>query len=175
MNDPAPSRRPWRIAVCAPGDAGDDELAAAAEVGRRLAERGCVLVCGGLGGGMAAACRGAKLAGGATVGVLPGYDDKAANPWVDHVVCTGLGQARNAVVAATGHALIAVGGGVGTLSEVALGLRLGRPVVLLGGWAATLATAEGRAATEGVGAPLLVAATATEAVTMALAALDAPA
>ena len=84
---------------------------------------------------MAAACRGAKEAGGVTIGIIPGYDDRAANPWVDHVICTGLGQARNTLVAATGQALIAVGGGWGTLSEIALGLRLGRPVVLLGGWA----------------------------------------
>ena len=172
MNDPAPSRRPWRIAVCAPGDATDEELAAAEEVGRLLAARGCSLVCGGLGGAMAAACRGAKLGGGVTLGILPGYDEKAANPWVDHVVCTGLGQARNAVLAATAHALIAVGGGFGTLSEVALGLRLGRPAVLLGGWAPMLATAEGRAATERLGPPApILAATPAEAVDLALAAL----
>ena len=171
MSDPAPSPRPRRIAVCAPGDASDEELAAAEAVGRLLAERGCLLVCGGLGGAMAAACRGAKLAGGATLGVLPGYDDKAANPWVDHAVCTGLGQARNAVVAATGHALIAVGGGFGTLSEIALGLRLGRPVVLLGGWAPALAAAEARAATDRLRRAPAVATSPAEAVDLALAAL----
>jgi len=93
---------------------------------------------------MAAACRGAKEAGGVTIGIIPGYDDRAANPWVDHVICTGLGQARNALIAATGQALIAVGGGWGTLSEIALGLRLGRPVVLLGGWSDLLSSEEGR-------------------------------
>ncbi len=93
---------------------------------------------------MAAACRGAKAGGGTTIGILPGNEHTAANPWVDHTICTGLGQARNAVVAATGRVAIAVGGGFGTLSEIALALRLGRPVVLLGGWSATLDTDTGR-------------------------------
>lgn len=133
-----------RIAVCAPAEASDAELLVAGAVGRLLAERGCTLISGGLGGAMAAACRGAREAGGLTIGIIPGYDDRAANPWVEHVVCTGLGQARNALVAATGQALIAVGGGWGTLSEIALGLRLGRPVVLVGGWAELLLSDEGR-------------------------------
>ena len=166
-----PPRRPWRIAVCAPGDATDEEIVAAEAVGRLLGERGCTLVCGGLGGAMAAACRGAKAAGGVTLGIIPGYDEKAANPWVDHVVCTGLGQARNAIVAATGQAVIAVGGGFGTLSEIALGLRLGRPVILLVGWAPLLATVEGRTAIARLGTPVTIAATADEAVDRALAAL----
>ena len=160
-----------RVAVCAPGEATDDELAAAEAVGRLLATRGCVLVCGGLGGAMAAACRGAKAAAGTTLGILPGYDDRAANPWLDHVVCTGLGQARNAVVAATGQALIAVGGGFGTLSEIALGLRLGRPVVVLGGWGEVLASESGRSALAGLQGELLVATTPEEAVDLALASL----
>jgi uncharacterized protein (TIGR00725 family) len=133
-----------RIAVCAPGSASDEELVLAGAVGRLLAERGCTLVCGGLGGAMAAACRGAKEAGGVTIGILPGYDDRAANPWVDHVICTGLGQARNTLVAATGQALIAIGGGWGTLSEIALGLRLGRPAVLIGDWAEVFASEASR-------------------------------
>jgi uncharacterized protein (TIGR00725 family) len=137
--------RALRIAVCAPGSASDEELVLAGAIGRLLAERGCTLVCGGLGGAMAAACRGAKEAGGVTIGILPGYDERAANPWVDHVICTGLGQARNTLVAATGQALIAVGGGWGTLSEIALGLRLGRPVVLIGGWAEVFAAEASRA------------------------------
>ena len=134
-----PGGRAPRIAVCAPGTASDEELELARTVGRLLAERGCTLVCGGLGGAMAAACRGAKEADGVTIGIIPGYEERAANPWVDYVICTGLGQARNAVVAATGQALIAVGGGWGTLSEIALGVRLGRPVILLGGWRNLLA------------------------------------
>jgi len=167
----APSRRP-QIAVCAPGEATPEVVAMAEAVGRLVAERGYALVCGGLGGGMAAACRGAKGAGGTTIGILPGYEAKAANPWVDHAVCTGLGQARNALVAATGDALIAVGGGFGTLSEIALGLRLGRPVVLLGGWAAALSTPEARAALTGLAGTLYGATTPEAAVEAAMRALD---
>jgi uncharacterized protein (TIGR00725 family) len=159
-----------RISVCAPGSASDDELLLAGEVGRLLAERGCTLVCGGLGGAMAAACRGAKEAGGVTIGIIPGYDDRAANPWVDHVVCTGLGQARNTVVAATGQALIAVGGGWGTLSEIALGLRLGRPVVLLGGWSEVFASGAGREQMAELEGAIVVAETAEAAVEAAIAA-----
>lgn len=163
-------RRP-QIAVCGPGDATPEVQALAEAVGRLVATAGFALVCGGLGGAMAAACRGAKGAGGTTVGILPGYEAKAANPWVDHVVCTGLGQARNALVAASGDALIAVGGGFGTLSEIALGLRLGRPVVLLDGWAPVLATAEARAALAGRDGRLFWATTPEAAVQAALAAL----
>lgn len=170
MSEGAAARTPT-IAVCGPGEATDAELAAAERVGHLLAERGCVVVCGGLGGVMAAVCRGAKTGGGTTIGILPGYEARAANPWLDHVVCTGLGQARNAIVAATGQALIAVSGGFGTLSEIALGLRLGRPVVLLGGWAATFGSAEGRAALDAHGRSPLIAQTAADAVAQALAAL----
>jgi uncharacterized protein (TIGR00725 family) len=99
-----------------------------------LASRGVVLVCGGLGGAMEAACRGAKGAGGATVGILPGADRDDANEFVDVTIPTGLGQARNAVVTLAGDALIAIGGGHGTLSEIALALRRGRRVVGLETW-----------------------------------------
>jgi uncharacterized protein (TIGR00725 family) len=121
---------------------------------------------------MAAACRGAKEAGGVTIGILPGYDDRAANPWVEHVICTGLGQARNALVSATAQALIAVGGGWGTLSEIALGLRLGRPVVLVGGWANLLSTEEVRARLGDLEGTLIVAESAEAAVEAAIAALS---
>jgi uncharacterized protein (TIGR00725 family) len=164
----APSVRPLRVAVCAPGVATDDELAAADAVGRLVAESGATLICGGLGGAMAAACRGAKRAGGVTIGIVPGYDDKAANPWVDHVVCTGLGQARNVLVAATGQALIAVGGGAGTLSEIGLGVRLGRPVILLGGWSAALGAEAASSAWAQDGQPPIVASTPEEAVERAI-------
>ena len=117
-----------------PGDAGPDVLAAAESVGRELAQRGAVVVCGGLGGAMEAACRGAKAAGGTTVGLLPGADRAHANPYVDVAVATGLGEVRNALVARTADALVAVGGGYGTLSEIALALRAGKRVVGLGGW-----------------------------------------
>jgi uncharacterized protein (TIGR00725 family) len=111
---------------------GRDRVAEAEEVGRLLAERGCTVVTGGLDEVMAAAHRGAKAAGGATVAVLPGESHADANPWADHVVVTGIGHARNLAVAASGHAVIAVGGSYGTLAELALALRLGRPVVQLG-------------------------------------------
>lgn len=106
----------------------------AEEVGRRLAAVGSVLVCGGLGGVMAAACRGAASAGGTTVGILPGEDRHEANRWVTVPVATGLGELRNALVVRASDALVAVGGGAGTLSEIALALKLGRPVVGLGTW-----------------------------------------
>jgi uncharacterized protein (TIGR00725 family) len=106
---------------------------AAEEVGRLLAERGCSVVTGGLGEVMAAAHRGAKAAGGTTIAILPGEDRAAANPWADHAVVTGIGHARNLAVAASGDAVIAVGGSYGTIAEMAFALRLGRPVVALVG------------------------------------------
>ncbi len=137
MSEAVAKRQPC-IALCGAGDPTPEEREQAAVVGRLIGERGGVLVCGGLGGAMAAACEGAKRAGGITIGIIPGLDRAAANPWVDHVICTGLGQARNAVVVATAEAVIAVGGGWGTLSEIALALRIGRPTILLGGWATPL-------------------------------------
>ncbi len=107
--------------------------AAAEEVGRLLAEHGCVVVTGGLGEVMAAAHRGAKQAGGTTIAILPGERRADANPWADHVVATGVGHARNLAVAASGDAVIAVGGSFGTIAEMAFALRLGRPVVALEG------------------------------------------
>ena len=108
--------------------------AAAEEVGRLLAERGCTVVTGGLGGVMAAAHRGAKAAGGTTIAILPGESRDDANQWADHVVVTGIGHARNLAVVASGDVLVAVGGEWGTLSEIALAGVLGRPVVVLAGW-----------------------------------------
>jgi uncharacterized protein (TIGR00725 family) len=112
---------------------GEEWEAAAEEVGRLLAKRGCTVVTGGLGEVMAAAHRGAKSAGGATIAILPGDSRDAANPWADHVVVTGIGHARNLAVAASGDAVIAVGGSYGTIAEMALALRLGRRVVVLAG------------------------------------------
>jgi uncharacterized protein (TIGR00725 family) len=104
-------------------------------VGRLLAERGCTVVTGGLGEVMAAAARGAKSAGGPTIGILPGERREDVNEWVDHVVVTGVGHARNLAVAASGDAVIAVGGSWGTLAEIAFASRLGRRVVVLEpGW-----------------------------------------
>src|ERR1700679_2057470 len=90
--------------------------AAATEVGAALGSAGAIVVCGGLGGVMAAACRGAKSVGGVTVGILPGRDPSAANPWVDVVIPTGLGEARNALVVGAASAVIAIDGEYGTLS-----------------------------------------------------------
>ena len=112
---------------------GPEWEAAAEEVGRLLAERGCTVVTGGLDEVMAAAHRGAKEAGGTTIAILPGESREAANPWADHTVVTGIGHARNLAVAASGDAVIAVGGSYGTIAEMALGLRLGRRVVALEG------------------------------------------
>ena len=107
----------------------------AAEVGRLLAERGCTVVTGGLGEVMAAAARGAKSAGGTTIGIVPGESREAANEWIDHAVATGIGHARNLAVVASGDAVIAVGGRWGTLAEIGFARVLGRPVVVLEpGW-----------------------------------------
>jgi hypothetical protein len=121
-----------QISVVGAGNAEPDPAELAHEVGRLLAERGAVLVCGGLGGVMEAAARGAREAGGTTLGILPGESRAAANPWIEHAVVTGIGHARNLAVAASGDALIAVGGEWGTASEIALARKLGRPVVVLG-------------------------------------------
>jgi uncharacterized protein (TIGR00725 family) len=104
----------------------------AEEVGRLLAGRGCVVVCGGLDEVMAAAARGAKEAGGTTVGILPGDSVADANPWIDYAVATGTGHARNLAVVASCEAAIAVGGRWGTAAEIAYARLLGRPVVVLG-------------------------------------------
>lgn len=117
-----------------PSAGSESELGAAERVGRHLAERGAVLVCGGLGGAMEAACRGAKLAGGTTLGILPGTDRRDANRYVDVAVATGLAEGRNALVVRTADAVIAVGGAYGTLSEIALALRAGIAVVGLETW-----------------------------------------
>jgi uncharacterized protein (TIGR00725 family) len=125
---------PAAVAVVGPGEAAPEELEVAAEVGRLLAERGAMVVTGGLGGVMAAACRGAASAGGMTVGLLPGVDRSAANAWVRVAIPTGLGELRNGLVVRAVDAVIAVGGGYGTLSEVALALRARKPVVGVGSW-----------------------------------------
>jgi uncharacterized protein (TIGR00725 family) len=143
------------VAVVGPGEATPEEIATAEEVGRLLAERGAVLVCGGLGGVMEAACRGAKEDGGRTVGILPGSDRAAANPHVDVAIATGLGEARNALVVRAADVLIAVGGAYGTLSEIALALKTGTPVVGIRSW-------------ELAGRPLKEARDAREAVELAL-------
>lgn len=123
------------IAVIGPANCDGSTAAQARAVGREIARRGALLVCGGRGGVMAAACQGAKEAGGMTIGILPGTDRREANPFVDVPIVTGLGEARNAIVVRTADAVIAVRGGYGTLSEIGLALKMGRPVVGLGTWA----------------------------------------
>ena len=124
---------PW-IGVVGPSRAAAEDLQAAEEVGAELAGAGAVLVCGGLGGVMEAACRGAGVAGGSTVGLLPGEDRTAANPWVSVAIPTGLGEARNVLLVRAAEAIVAIGGGWGTLSEIALALRAGKTVVGLRTW-----------------------------------------
>jgi uncharacterized protein (TIGR00725 family) len=122
------------IAVIGAGTASAAECEWAEEVGRRIAHAGAVLVCGGLGGVMEAACRGARAAGGTTIGILPGTDRHEANDHVDVAIPTGIGEARNVVVVATADAVVAVGGEFGTLSEIALALKAGIPVIGLATW-----------------------------------------
>jgi hypothetical protein len=122
------------VGVVGAGTASVEEERAAEEVGRGLALGGAIVVCGGLGGVMEAACRGAKAGGGATVGILPGARRSDANRYVDVALPTGLGEMRNALVVRAADALVAVGGEFGTLSEIAFALKAGKPVIALGGW-----------------------------------------
>lgn len=125
--------RPY-VAVSGGGEAGDDACRAAEEVGAELARRGAVVLTGGLGGVMEAASRGAKAAGGLTIGILPSEDRTGANPWIDVALPTGMGEGRNVLLVRAADAVVAVAGEFGTLSEIALALRLGKPVVGLGTW-----------------------------------------
>jgi uncharacterized protein (TIGR00725 family) len=122
------------VAVIGDGFCSAETSLLAEEVGRLLAENGATVVCGGLGGVMEAACRGAKDAGGLTIGVLPGRRRRDANRYVDIPIVTGMGEARNIIVVSSGQSVIAVSGGFGTLSEIAHALKLGIPVVGLGTW-----------------------------------------
>jgi uncharacterized protein (TIGR00725 family) len=123
-----------QVAVCGPSDCDEQVADAAREVGRLLAERGAVLLCGGYGGVMAAAAEGAHRAGGTVVGILSGATGEGANPHLSIVLPTGLGEARNALIVKAADAVIVVGGSWGTLSELALARRRGVPVVSLHGW-----------------------------------------
>lgn len=134
MDAPGAPQTVPTIAVVGAGRASDREVADAHAVGRGLAAAGARIVCGGLGGVMAAACAGAHEAGGTTLGILPGLDRAEANPHVDIALPTGLGEGRNLLVVRAADALVAVGGAYGTLSEIALALRAGLPVVGLGTW-----------------------------------------
>jgi uncharacterized protein (TIGR00725 family) len=125
-----PIMRP-QIAVIGAARAVPEVQALAEGVGRLLGERGCTVVCGGLGGVMEAVAKGAREAGGAAIGLLPGESRQAGNAWLEHAIATGMGEARDLAVVASGDAVIAVGGGWGTLAEIGLARKLGREVVLL--------------------------------------------
>ncbi|MEW5763143.1 MAG: TIGR00725 family protein [Bacillota bacterium] len=131
------------IGVIGAGECTPAEAAMAEEVGRELARRGAVIVCGGLGGVMEAAARGAQAAGGLVIGILPGWDPAEGNKYLTVALATGLGEARNAVITRTCDGLIAIAGGYGTLAEIGLALKMNKPVVGLGTWEAR--TSDGRA------------------------------
>ncbi len=122
------------ISVIGSSDCSEDEERLAEEVGQELARRGDTLICGGLDGVMEAACRGAASQGGTTIGILPGNSRYDANPYVRIPIITGMGYARNAIVAKSGEAVIAISGSYGTLSEIAYALQDGIPVIGLGTW-----------------------------------------
>lgn len=122
------------VAVCGPGEASEEERGLAEEVGRRLAEAGAMVVCGGLGGVMDAAASGATAAGGTAIGILPGDTRAAASVHLTVALPTGMGEARNALIARAADAVIAIGGGFGTLSEIALARKVGKPVIGIGTW-----------------------------------------
>ncbi|MGQ9747265.1 MAG: TIGR00725 family protein [Candidatus Caldatribacteriaceae bacterium] len=122
------------IGVIGQGVCDDRLYQLACQVGKEIARRGAILICGGLGGVMEAACRGAKEAGGITVGILPGFSREDANPFVDVAIVTGLGEARNLIIVHTASGLVACGGQAGTLSEIAFALRAGKPLAGLETW-----------------------------------------
>ena len=122
------------IAVIGGSQCSSQEARLAEEVGRELAKRGATLVCGGLGGVMEAACRGASSEGGVTIGILPGESRQAANPYVQFPIVTGIGYARNVAVVKSAQAVIAIGGSYGTLSEISHALQSGIPVIALNTW-----------------------------------------
>lgn len=127
------AHRPY-VAVIGPGDATSQQERAAEAIGRGLADGGAIVLCGGLGGVMAAACHGAAAAAGVTVGLLPGTERTTASEWVQIALPTGLGELRNGLVIRGADAVIAVGGAYGTLSEIALALRTNVPVIGLDTW-----------------------------------------
>jgi len=122
------------IAVIGGGQPTSKETKLAEKVGRELAKRGAILICGGLGGVMEAACKGASAEGGITIGILPGENRLSANPYVQIPIATGLGYARNAAVAKSAQAVIAIGGSYGTLTEIGYALQTGIPVIGLNTW-----------------------------------------
>ena len=128
------SKRKPVIAVIGAGSCSEELRDMAAQAGRYIAEQGGVVVCGGLGGVMEGAARGAREAGGVIIGIIPSDDKNDANPYIDYVIPTGLGEARNLLVVGTADAVVAFPGKYGTLSEIAFALRAGKPLVAVGAW-----------------------------------------
>lgn len=157
--------RPIYISLIGPSDASPEVLRIAEEAGGRIARAGAILVTGGGSGAMEAACRGAREAGGVTVGLLAGGSREDGNPYLDVAIPTGIGEMRNALVVRAGDAVLAVGGGYGTLSEVALALKLDKPLVTVASWSASL---------DGAEVPVPAAATPEEAVEWLLGRLGLP-
>ena len=122
------------VAVVGSGTASGEQYEKAREVGRLIAERNGIVVCGGLSGVMEAAARGATEVGGTAIGILPDEDRRRQNEYLSYSVATGVGQARNLAVVCSGDVIIAVGGEYGTLSEIGLARKVGRPVVVFEGW-----------------------------------------
>lgn len=127
-------RKKKRIGVIGGGKTNEKYLRVAFEVGRLIAEKGAILVCGGLGGVMEATSRGAKQAGGVTLGILPGNNFYEANPYIDIPIATGMGYSRNSLVAMNSDVIIAINGKYGTLSEIAFGCIYGKKVIGIGTW-----------------------------------------
>ncbi len=153
---------PTYISLIGPADASAEVLDLAGQAGEYIARAGAILVTGGGPGAMEAACRGAKHAGGTTLGLLPGTSRTAGNAFLDIVVPTGMGEMRNVLVVRTGDGVLAVGGGFGTLSEIALALKMGKPLVGIGSWSAQI---------DGLAAPVPCAGTVAEAMGMLMEAL----
>jgi len=149
---------PRYVAVVGSGAASGELYEKACEVGRLVAEKGAIVVCGGLSGVMEAASRGAAEAGGTAIGILPDEDRERQNEYLTYSVATGVGQARNLAVVCSGDVVIAIGGEYGTLSEIGLARKVGRQVVVLGGW--------------DLGEHVIVASSSQEAVEVALGFLD---
>jgi len=122
------------IGVIGAGDASEEDCRIAEEVGVEIAINGYTLLCGGMGGVMEAACRGAKSQSGTTIGILPGSSKQDCNPYVDYPIVTGMGHGRNIIVTSTCDAIIAIGGSFGTLSEIAFALRLNKPIIGINTW-----------------------------------------
>ena len=133
LRQKGPDRHRQPVAMIGPGDGGERECKAAQIVARHLAGAGMAIICGGRGGVMAAASRGATEAGGIAIGILPEEDDRNANEWLTVAVPTGMGELRNGIVARSGVCIVAIGGNMGTLSEIAMGLKWAKPVFVLYG------------------------------------------